>query len=63
MLDFLEQHNACDASFAVTVRLADEHQRYEITCSGCRAEFSRPLPGPDARYAVIMQGVSLISGN
>jgi hypothetical protein len=63
MLDFLDQHDACGASFAVTVRLAEEAPRYQITCSGCSAEFSRPLPGSDARYSLILQGVSLTSGN
>jgi hypothetical protein len=63
MLDFLHEHTACDACFAVTVRMAEEHPRYQVTCSGCSAEFTRPLPGPDARYAVILQGVSLTCGN
>jgi hypothetical protein len=63
MLAFVHEHTPCGACFVVSVHPADDPRRYRIICSGCRAEFSRPLPGSDARYAVILQGLSHISGN
>lgn len=60
---FIHEHTPCGACFDVTVRMAEDDRRFSLTCSRCHARFSGMLPGPDARYAVILQAIALISGN
>jgi len=63
MLTFLEEHRRCGGCYAVTVRLAEEHRCYIVTCAGCRADYKNHLPGDDARYAVILQSLAQFSPN
>jgi len=63
VVGFLEEHRRCGGCFGVTVRLAEEHRCYSVTCAGCRAEFKSRLPGDDARYAVVLQSLAQMSSN
>lgn len=63
MLEFLTSHQECAS---VTLDLgrvedADEHV-YSIRCT-CGAAFERPIPGPDARYSVILRCLTLLAEN
>jgi hypothetical protein len=63
MLEFLSSHQECTS---VTLDLArtesPEAHVYSIQCT-CGAAFERPIPGPDARYCVILRCLTLISEN
>lgn len=58
VLDFVLSHDGCGA---IDVDLGDPDV-YTLRCE-CGATIERPIPGPDARYHIILRSIALLAAN